>query len=85
MRIKVRVVPNSTRAKIKGSDGQLRVWLKSSPERGMANRELINVFKKQGINVRILSGSTSRNKLLELDIDEETFKQRFCDQTEEKT
>ena len=79
MRIKARVIPNSVRARIHGSDGQLRVWLKSRPEKGLANKELINLFKKQGISVRILSGITSRIKLLELDIDEETFKQRFCD------
>jgi uncharacterized protein len=51
-------------------DGVLHVWLTSAPVEGIANRELIAlVADRFGVaksGVRIVSGRTSRHKLLEI-------------------
>jgi len=51
-------------------DGVLHVWLTSAPVDGIANRELIAlVADRFGVaksGVRIVSGRTSRHKLLEI-------------------
>jgi len=69
----VKVKPNSKKQEFKElADGTLAVHLKSPPVDGKANQELIelladkfNVSKSQ---VRIKSGLSSKNKLIEIDI-----------------
>lgn len=70
----VKVKPNAKQQKIAEQvDGSLIVWLKSPPVDGKANAELIklladkfNVTKSQ---IRIKSGVSSRQKLIEIDKD----------------
>lgn len=72
MRIKVKVIPNARERKLeKVSDREYRVYVRSPPERGRANRELVWVLAKRfGVptsRVRIVKGLTSRNKLVEIE------------------
>lgn len=88
MRIRVRAQPRSSQQKIiKNEDGSLKVYLKSSPVAGRANKELCkliaefykvnpaflknskNSIKKGGVKksaVKIITGYTSRNKIIEI-------------------
>ncbi|MGB3640730.1 MAG: DUF167 domain-containing protein [Rivularia sp. (in: cyanobacteria)] len=75
MQIAVKVKPNSKEQKIiDEADGSLTIRLKSPPVDGKANEELIKVLSKK-FNVpksyiRIKSGASSRQKLIEIDTDE---------------
>lgn len=64
--MKVKVKPNSSRSEIlEEKDGILHVALKSPPEDGKANIELLKLLKKEfGKDYVIISGHTSRLKLL---------------------
>lgn len=68
MIIKVKVYPKSGRQDIVKINGlEYKVYLKSSPEKNKANVELCKLlqryFKRK---VRIKSGLTSRNKIVEV-------------------
>jgi len=67
MIIKVKVKPHSGKQEIiKNSDGYV-VCLKSIPKYGKANIELVKLLKKHfNKPVRIKSGLTSRNKIVEV-------------------
>lgn len=66
-KLKVKVIPHSGRTELKEEDGKLKVYLKSAPEKGKANAELIKFFKKNyKLSVRIKSGETNREKVLEV-------------------
>lgn len=63
----VKVVPSSGCNKwIMDKSGKLKCYLKSAPERGLANYELISLVAKAlkltKMDVEIVSGQTSRNK-----------------------
>ena len=71
MIVEIKVVPSSGRAQWKISKaGQLTCYLKSAPERGLANHELITMIaralKMPEDTIRIVSGQTSRNKRVEI-------------------
>jgi hypothetical protein len=55
---------------VKVDDDNILVGLKSKPEKGEANKELIKKlaehFNVHSSNVRILSGFKSRNKIVEI-------------------
>ncbi|MCM0588988.1 MAG: DUF167 domain-containing protein [Gloeotrichia echinulata IR180] len=73
MQKKVKVKPNSKQQKIaEQSDGSLIVHLKSPPVDGKANEELIKLlaenFDVPKSDIRIKSGLSSRQKLVEIDI-----------------
>lgn len=70
--ISVKVVPSSGRNKfILDKSGTLKIYLKSPPERGKANQELVALLAKElelrGGLVEIISGHTSANKRLKLE------------------
>ncbi|RAM50463.1 DUF167 domain-containing protein [Mastigocladus laminosus UU774] len=72
MQIKVKVKPNSKFQKIEEtSDGSLNIYLKSPPVDGKANEELIKVLSEKfdvaKSRIRIKSGVSSRQKLVEID------------------
>jgi len=74
MQIKVKVKPNSKMQKIEeAADRSLIVYLKSPPVDGKANEELIEVlsenFHVPQSRIRIKSGLSSRQKLIEIDTD----------------
>lgn len=63
----VKVVPSSGRNKWQlDASGMLKCYLKSPPEKGLANEELIKLLAKAlrvpKDQVSILAGATSRNK-----------------------
>ncbi|AFY56394.1 TIGR00251 family protein [Rivularia sp. PCC 7116] len=70
----VKVKPNSKKQEIiEEDDGSLTIRLKSPPVDGKANEELIKILSKK-FNVpksyiRIKSGASSRQKLIEIDTD----------------
>jgi uncharacterized protein (TIGR00251 family) len=72
MLLTVKVKPNSRRPHIeRAQDGSLTAHLQSPPVEGRANEELIRrlaiYFQVAKSRVRIRSGFSSRNKLVEID------------------
>jgi uncharacterized protein (TIGR00251 family) len=72
MQKRVKVKPNSKQQKIEElPDGSLNVHLKSPPVDGKANEELIKLLAKKfdvsKSSIRIKSGTTSRQKVIEID------------------
>jgi len=70
----VKVVPSSGRNKwILDKSGRLKCYLKSPPERGLANKELIKLVAKALFvtqsEVEIIMGATSRNKKIKVPMD----------------
>jgi hypothetical protein len=71
MKIFVRVKPKAREEKIiKISDTNFNVWVKESPEKGRANlavlRVLVDYFGTSPSNIKIISGSTSKLKVIEI-------------------
>ena len=70
--LKIKVTPRAPRSEIAGtlSDGTLKVRLAAPPERGRANRELIELLAREynvrPENVAILSGATATTKLVRI-------------------
>jgi uncharacterized protein YggU (UPF0235/DUF167 family) len=70
-RVSVRVVPGSRRAGVEGRYGSgWKVRVVAAPERGAANDALVRVLAETvGVgrqDVRIVSGHTARDKIVEL-------------------
>jgi uncharacterized protein len=72
-KIIIRVKPNSKQQKIEEvEDGSLKIYLKSSPIDGKANKELIQMLAdkynvpKSHISIRL--GLASRQKVVEIDL-----------------
>ena len=66
-KLKIKVIPHSGRTELKEENGKLKLYLKAAPEKNKANLELIKFFKKKyELSVRIKSGETSREKILEI-------------------
>jgi uncharacterized protein len=68
MKITIKVRPNSGRQEIyKIDESTYKVFLKKQPIEGKANSELVKFLKKHFKKpIKILKGSTSKNKLIEL-------------------
>jgi len=67
MRIEIKVKPNSGKSEIIRKDGYI-AFLKSPPENNKANIELIQLARKKfQSEVRIVSGFTSKKKVVEID------------------
>ena len=67
----VRIVPRASRSEITGEQsGALRVRIAAAPVAGAANQELIKLlaksFKLPKNAVQIISGSTSKNKIVRI-------------------
>lgn len=72
MQKRVKVKPNSKQQSVKEeTDGSLTIHLKSPPVDGKANGELIKILAKKfdlpKSKIRIKSGLSSRQKLIEID------------------
>ena len=70
--VEIKVVPSSGRNKwMLDKSGMLKAYLKSPPERGLANEELVKTMAKAlkvtQKEVSIVSGLTMRNKRLKID------------------
>ena len=70
MIIKVKVKPNSRNQSIEQEEELYKINLKERAEEGRANIELLKLlakhFKVSSSNIRIKSGLTSKNKILEV-------------------
>ncbi len=65
----IKAFPKSGRSEVEGwRNGILIVRLKSAPDKGKANKELIKLLKKHysAVDVKIISGTKSRNKIVEI-------------------
>lgn len=68
MKLKVKVHAGSSKKEIKNNHGNLEVWIKKVAVNGKANEELIRVLKKHfGKRASILSGLSSKNKIVEVE------------------
>lgn len=72
MRLKVKVIPKSSKNSIVGWEGEnLKIRLHAVPEKGKANEELIDFLSEVlGIaksRIHLLKGQTGRQKELELE------------------
>lgn len=68
-RIPVVVKVNSGESKIEYDEkaGLYRAWVKSKPEKGKANAEIINLIRKEfGKKAIITGGKTSKKKIIEI-------------------
>ena len=68
MNLKIKLHPNSSQEKIKMlKDNEYEVWLKEKPIKHKANNELVKMLKKYfKKDVKIKSGFTSKNKIIEV-------------------
>lgn len=68
--LEVKVYPNSGRQSIELHDNSLRCYIKSTPEKGKANNEVIKLLAKKldlpTHSFCIISGMTTRNKLVKM-------------------
>lgn len=70
--ISLKVVPSSGRQEcVLDKSGELKCYVKSQPERGLANKELINFLSKAlkvpQVSIMLLSGDTARKKKIKID------------------
>ena len=71
MKLNIRVTPKAKRNVIKHvHDAQYKIWVTAAPEQGKATAAAIKLLAKQ-LNVApslltVVSGSTSRNKVVEV-------------------
>jgi len=71
MKIFVKVKPKAKEEKVQKIDGiNFKVWVRELPEKGKANRAVIkslaDYFKVSQSNIKIISGSASRLKIIEI-------------------
>ena len=71
MKIFVKVKPRAREERVQKIDGiNFEVWVRELPEKGKANRAVIkslaDYFKVSQSNIKIISGSVSRLKIIEI-------------------
>ncbi len=80
-RLKIRVKTRANKFKIVQDDDAIIIHVKSAPTKGKANQEIIKKLSKSlGISssmLRIVSGATSTDKTLEIDLPIEQVKQKL--------
>ncbi len=69
--MRVKAVPKSREQRVERlADGSLKAWLRSAPEGGKANAELVEAiaefFKVKKSCVRVARGAKSRDKIVEI-------------------
>ncbi|KKR31102.1 MAG: hypothetical protein UT63_C0083G0012 [Candidatus Gottesmanbacteria bacterium GW2011_GWC2_39_8] len=72
MKLNITVKPNSSREKIETLiDGSLKIWIKKKPEKGRANKAILELLSKSysvpKSKIEIISGLKSKNKIIEID------------------
>jgi len=72
VRVNVKVVPNSKKAKVEQTEGGiLRVNVDAPAKEGKANKRLVEILAKYSSkpksSIRIVKGQTSKNKVVEID------------------
>ncbi len=65
--LKVKVTPNSQKTEIKEITDIIKINIAAPPDKNKANKELIKFFKRElKLNIRIKSGLSSREKVVEI-------------------
>ncbi len=68
--ISIKVIPKSGRSELKFEGNVLKVWLKSAPEDGKANDELVRILAKTFALARsetkIVRGKSTKNKTVDI-------------------
>ena len=72
MRVVVKVIPSAGHNRVEYvEDGSLKVYITASPQKGKANKKLLEVLSrflgKRKSDLRIIRGRTSRYKIIEVD------------------
>ncbi|MBU0614735.1 MAG: DUF167 domain-containing protein [Nanoarchaeota archaeon] len=67
MRIKVIVKPNAPKSLIEKDGDIYKVSVKAKPENNKANIEVLKLLKKEFGSAKMVSGFTSRHKIVEID------------------
>ena len=69
-KITIKVIPNSTKSRIINENEKIKVYVKSQPTDGKANKEAIKLiaefFKVRKKDIKIIQGAKSREKLIEI-------------------
>ncbi|WKZ28722.1 MAG: DUF167 domain-containing protein [Patescibacteria group bacterium] len=69
--LSVKVIPKSGRSELKFEGNLLKVWIKSAPEDGKANDELIRtlakIFDLPRARIKIVKGKSTKNKLVDIE------------------
>lgn len=72
MRIKVKVIPRAKKEKVLKENESWKVYVREPAVEGKANRRLIEVlaelFNTKKVNINILRGEKSREKIVEIKI-----------------
>ncbi len=70
MKIKVKVYPNSSKERVKQELGVLKVYVSASPEKGKANKRVVDILSKylkvKKSSLKIIRGLSSREKTVEI-------------------
>lgn len=70
MKINVKVITGAKKQEIKKEDNGFKIYLKSKPKKGKANKELITLladyFNIPKNSIKIIKGEFSRNKIIEV-------------------
>jgi len=70
MIIRAKIVPGAKKFKIELKNDEngsyMKIWVKSQPEKGKANREILKELKKIFGDVKIVSGMVSREKYIKM-------------------
>lgn len=73
MKISIHVIPGAKIEQVQPAlDGSYKVWVREKPKEGEANKALIELlskhFKMPKSTIRIITGLTSRHKVVEIDL-----------------
>ena len=70
MNINIKAIPGAKKQEIKKEENGFKVYLKSSPEKGKANKEIISLlasyFQVSKNSIRIIKGEHSKNKIIKI-------------------
>ncbi|MCD6398852.1 MAG: YggU family protein [Candidatus Aenigmarchaeota archaeon] len=70
MIVKTKIVPGAKKFKIELKNDEngsyMKIWVKSQPEKGKANKEILKELKKIFGDVKIVSGMASREKYIKM-------------------
>lgn len=71
MIVNIKVIPGTGKQEIKKEDNRLKIYLKSKPKKGKANKELISLlashFNISKGNIEIIKGEYARNKIIKIE------------------
>ena len=72
MRVYVKVIARSSQKKVERiSEGDFKVWVQAVPEKGKANKEVVEVladyFKIAKSQIKIVGGTSSSKKIVDIE------------------